>query len=183
MKHVQHLCQLFDQYAHEIHDGNTVLLSILFHDIVYDATSQRNEEDSADMFREFVNEVNHEIMTEIAKTVIDYILATKSHSVDNIREMTGRCNPILNDKLLFIAFDMAILSSSPVEYAEYAKNIRFEYGHVDVETYCTRRATFLRGVLAGDSVLYGKLGDEAEARVKVNLSWEVEKLESGSIPS
>jgi predicted metal-dependent HD superfamily phosphohydrolase len=129
-------------------------------------------------FQTFVVDVNNESLNAIQETVSSFIIATKSHEADE-----SLCaSDDFNDMLLFLAFDMSILSVTPSIYSIYCKQVREEYIHVEEAVYCSRRAAFLRQLLAsGKSVLNGKLGPEAEVRVKINLEWECSHLESGSL--
>jgi predicted metal-dependent HD superfamily phosphohydrolase len=181
LTHLRHMFELYDTFENDIQNKAVVILSVIFHDIIYDPRSSSNEEDSVDLFKLFVKEISDSSLDEIHEHVIDFILATKSHVVDWVESETID-DSLRNDKLFFLAFDMAILSADPREYNTYAANVRKEYIHVDHETYCTRRAAFLRGVLAGGPVFYGKLGPDAEAKMQQNLIWESENLEKGIIP-
>lgn len=181
LTHLAHMFDLFDEHSSKIQNKMVVTLSILFHDIVYDPKSPRNEEDSADIFKEFVVDINHPKLAAVCDIVLDYIIATKSHSVDTV-DQSLLPDSVREDKLAFLAFDMAILSVPIASYQQYAKKVRLEYSHVDAKVYCTRRASFLRGVLEGGPVFYGKLDEQADERMHVNLRWEIELLESGTIP-
>jgi predicted metal-dependent HD superfamily phosphohydrolase len=180
LTHLAHMFELFDENSSKVQNRMIVTLSILFHDIVYDPKSPRNEEDSADLFKNFVIDINHPKLTAVCDVVFDYIIATKSHAVDT-EDGLHLPDSVREDKLAFLAFDMAILSVPLASYREYAKKVRLEYSHVDVEVYCTRRASFLRGVLDGGPVFYGKLDNLAEERMGVNLRWEIELLETGTV--
>jgi predicted metal-dependent HD superfamily phosphohydrolase len=173
LTHLGHMFQLFDKHGSQLQNSRAVILSIFFHDIVYDPRSATNEEDSAELFKEFVHDVSHPALSAVSSTVVDFILATKSHSADDLAD---------SDKLSFLAFDMAILSVPLTDYQMYAKKIRSEYAHVDLHVYCTRRGAFLREVLDGGPVFHGKLDDHAEERMRVNLQWEVDILQKGILP-
>ena len=44
LTHLTALFHLLDEYSHDIKDRKAVILAILFHDIIYDPKSSRNEE-------------------------------------------------------------------------------------------------------------------------------------------
>ena len=64
-------------------DLTAVLLAVFFHDAVYNARSATNEEDSAKLFETFAEEVS--APPALKTTVVDFILATKNHKVEQGR--------------------------------------------------------------------------------------------------
>ena len=124
---------LYGEYYCELLNPEIVLLSILFHDAIYNPMSSTNEEDSAQLFQKFVQESGNEKLDAVKGTVIDYILCTKSHNVDDEEKDS--------DKMLFIDMDMAVLARDRERYQLYSQQIRQEYIHINDETYCKVKDT------------------------------------------
>ena len=102
--HLAQMLGLLERHRASISDHDTVILSTLYHDIIYDPTSPQNEENSADLFiKRFTDVLPQELITKVAM----YIHATKSH---NVFHATDR------DLQWFIDFDMSILGSPFAEY-------------------------------------------------------------------
>ena len=150
-------------------------MATFFHDAVYDATSPTNEEDSAQLFRDFAGDLKaladggDDDATPRACALFDfavdwvgrYILSTKSHSAtingENADDVDGFGNSkgVLNHltryfsrhMLAFLDADMAVLAKQSEAYDAYAGLIRKEYIHVPRDAYCQKRAEVLESFL------------------------------------
>lgn len=168
LRHISHLCTLLLQHQHAINDPSTVLAAILFHDIIYDPRSSSNEDDSARMWLETCE--MYPGLRRSKEAVREYILATKSHDMP--------ANGVDSDLYLFLDMDLAILGAPREEYGEYAVNIRREYSHVDVETYCQAREKFMRDMLDRRLFKSASFFETYEARAQENIRWECDILAS-----
>merc|ERR1711933_275967 len=119
------------KYSSEIQNVTVVLLSIWFHDIVYDGTRHDNELMSIRVFEVFQKHLFHvfgeenvcNLLTEdMIQKVYAYIDATIRH---HINEQYAEDNDIK----WFLDFDLAILGEEESIYQAYAKNVRQEYIH------------------------------------------------------
>ena len=151
-----------------------LLLSIFFHDAVYNVHSSTNEIDSAQLFQDFVQDLAtvHETMTQRVEA---YILATQHHSVSSQ-------NPV--PLALFLDLDMAVLGKESSAYLAYASLIRKEYTYIPHDVYCEKRCQVLSNFLEQQSSIYGtmlfRLALEEQARS--NLALEITMLRQGHIP-
>ena len=108
-------------------DMRRLVLAVLFHDIVYDATRSDNEEQSALVACRWLDGAE-------ADAVAAMILATKKHDLNT--------DPITSTLL---EADLAVLwTPSPRLYAFYAEGIRAEYAHVPDPSYRAGRVAVLR---------------------------------------
>lgn len=154
-------------------DAVVTVMSIYFHDAIYNPQSATNEEDSEQLWQEFAKEMqitNKELIQEVST----FILATKQHKVSNEN------SPSL---ALFLDLDLAVLAKEPSAYLSYAALIRREYHFVPVETYCSKRAEILQD-MANQTKLYGSaVFAPWEDRARNNLRNEIKLLKQGSIPA
>ena len=107
-------------------DADAVRLAALFHDAVYDPMRSDNEARSADLAVQVATELGWP--TERCDTVHRLVMATARHS------------PTRDDEAVLVDADLAILGSSPAEYAAYVHGVRHEYAHVDDDSWRTGRA-------------------------------------------
>lgn len=152
-------------------DYQTLVLTSLFHDIVYDPKSATNEEDSAMLFEMFWNE-SAKGDEEVKARVVQYILATKQHTAT----AEDSCEQLLLD------IDMAVLGKQKEAYWKYAALIRREYAFVEHNVYCEKRAEVLQGFLKHPIFGTQAMKDALEEQARQNLKLEIESLQSGVIP-
>jgi predicted metal-dependent HD superfamily phosphohydrolase len=152
---------------------SVLVLSIFFHDAIYDPKSATNEEDSAKLFESFRTEVGSCSQEHLQSRVVEFILATKHHNATH--------DPILG---IFLDMDMAVLGKDASAYKAYAGLIRQEYIHVDRAVYCEKRAEILEAFLGEHSIFCCPLLKSAlEERARENLRTEIDMLKRGIIPS
>eukprot|EP00545_Synedropsis_sp_CCMP1620_P003029 CAMPEP_0119021430 /NCGR_PEP_ID=MMETSP1176-20130426/25982_1 /TAXON_ID=265551 /ORGANISM="Synedropsis recta cf, Strain CCMP1620" /LENGTH=278 /DNA_ID=CAMNT_0006976039 /DNA_START=24 /DNA_END=860 /DNA_ORIENTATION=- len=152
-----------------------MVLSVLFHDAVYDARSATNEEDSAKLLQEFCRDMGS-VDEKLEERIVQYILATKSHKLPE----AGNNDPNL---ALFLDIDMAVLGKEDSAYLHYASLIRKEYGFVDRDVYCQKRADILETFLEEPNIFASAIMQEAlEQQARDNLCKEIRLLRTGVIP-
>jgi predicted metal-dependent HD superfamily phosphohydrolase len=192
----------------DVTPGNVAILTLaaFFHDVIYNPKSSTNEEDSANLFQEFVKEVqqaimishlNHpsgqgssgvttEIKSQLASKVTQCIIASATHISSSMKANQ------MNDAIvaIFLDADISILGKSPDAYDRYAGCIRKEYNFVERDVYCCKRADILEGFLPGtdqrkkhEYVFATEVGRvEWEESARSNLKREIELLRRGVIP-
>lgn len=142
--------------GHDALATRRLVLAVLFHDIVYDATRSDNEEASAAVARSWLD-------GEEADAVAAMILATKRHDLAT----DGVTRTLLEA-------DLAILwTPSERLYAFYADGIRAEYAHVPEADYRSGRAAVLAKLR---DQLAPFLDRERAARLARNLDGEIARL-------
>ncbi|KAF2074551.1 hypothetical protein CYY_004134 [Polysphondylium violaceum] len=138
MNHINELLGLHDRFKLKLKSSETVLLSIWFHDIIYDPTRHDNEEQSALVFNQFSEQVH--LNTDFSQKVYNFIMATKNHT-----KTPRDIDPDLN---YFLDMDLSILGVDEKVYDKYAENIRKEYIHIDEQSYRTGRSKILQSFVS-----------------------------------
>ena len=137
-------------------DRRRLILATLFHDIVYDATRDDNEEASATVASDWVPTADY---TQVAAL----ILATKHHDLD--------ADPVTR---ALLEADLGVLwTPSARLYAFYAGGIRAEYAHVPDEAYRTGRAAVIMRLR---DMLVPQLDAARSARLRANVDGELRSL-------
>ncbi|GGB67729.1 hypothetical protein GCM10007424_04630 [Flavobacterium suaedae] len=112
--HLKNMCKELYECNDDINDWHTILFSLFYHDIIYNASKKDNEEKSADLAIKRLQQINY---TESKINVChEAIVATKSHTLSNN-----------NDINLFTDADLSILGYTWQEYEQYYKQVRKEY--------------------------------------------------------
>ena len=108
-----------------------LILTALFHDIVYDPTSQTNEEDSANFLIECVVDKKNSDILDVKQMILD----TKTHnSTTNLSES-------------FNKYDMNIVERDFDQLLEWERGISEEYSIYSKEEYKMGRLKFLESLL------------------------------------
>lgn len=139
--------------------------AVWFHDAVYDPTARDNEARSAAYARVTLRAVGAPapFVDEVARLV----LVTAHHDPA----------PADHNGELLADADLAILGASPERYDEYRRDVRAEYGHLDIAAWRAGRSQVLRGLLERPNLFHDPaLRDELEARARANLRAELATL-------
>ena len=169
---LNHLTALFDTletHGEEIGDPSRLAFAAWYHDVVYDARRNDNEAKSAERAMKELDDLGAD--NALRSHVVQLILATKNHSAG------GRDY----DDDIFLDADFAILGTSEEAYAEYVKNVRAEYAHLDDQAWKTGRSTFLKKLTAAPRIFRtGIFEGEYAAQARKNIARELATLETGS---
>jgi len=135
---LNHLTDLISQINEDYGDGvidsnqrKKLIITALFHDIVYEVGSDNNEEKSANLFLKFCSEKHDIDVVEIRQMILD----TKNHVASTP----------LSEK--FISYDMNICQRGINELLDWEKNLRKEYSDIDTGVYKKHRLIFLEGLV------------------------------------
>ena len=151
-----------------IDDYDSILFSIWFHDIIYDAKRSDNEEKSSEFAGEFLQNINYDV--EKIEKVKNLILKTKNHS--NIEINEGY------DTKVFIDLDLLILGANDEIYRTYAENIRKEYSFVPEKIYFFERIKILENFLSQEHIFKTeKFQKQFEKKARKNIKSEINSLQ------
>ncbi len=114
LEHLENLWIQLNLVKSDIKDWNTILFTLFYHDVVYNALKNNNEERSADFACARLQKLS--VPETIIENCIEQILATKKHlfSADG-------------DTNIFLDADLSILGADWETYLNYTKQIRKEY--------------------------------------------------------
>lgn len=169
-EHIYAMLRDLDFHLHLIKDETTMKLAIFFHDWIYDPQGKDNELESINCFKEFAAETS--LPESITTRVSEYIECTITHTLP---VNDGEAD---NDLLLFLDFDLEVLSRTEADYALYAAQIRQEYSHFSEGDYCAGRIKVLEKFLERARLYFSDAFHELhEGTARENLKHEIGLLE------
>src|SRR5690606_33773270 len=135
---------------------------------VYNPRSSTNEEDSAAVVAECLDESN--VAHETVELVRELVLSTKTHEPAPTPD-----GPLLID------IDLAILGQPAARFREYEQAIRAEYSWVPTATHAEQRTQILRRVLARPEIYRTELFHRSyELTARTNLESDIAQLSSAT---
>ena len=166
LSHLDNLLFQLSKVKEQTADWDTLLFSLFYHDIVYDATAPDNEEKSAELAVARLNQIGFP-QERIAKCSAQ-ILATKGHSVSED-----------NDTNLFTDADLSILGMPWEDYAAYFGQVRNEYAVYPDELYNPGRTAVLKHFAAMPTLFKtpffsSEFGRQAEENIRKELAYYTE---------
>jgi len=164
MSHLDHLIAELYPLKDQIADWDTIVLSVAYHDIVYNPLKKDNEVRSASIAVDRLNKLN---VSGIRKEKCrEQILSTRMHAASE--------NP---DTDYFTDADLSILGADPELYLEYSRRIRKEYKYFPDLLYKPGRRKVLMRFLAMTNIFKTKyFQDKYEAQARFNLTNELKSL-------
>ncbi len=155
--------QLFPVKSH-LEDWLVIILSIAYHDIIYNTIRQDNEEQSAALARKRLLQLG--LSTSRVEKSATQILATKGHRL-----------AIDDDTNYFIDADLSILGADMHSYTRYTEQIRKEYRCYPDFLYNPGRKKVLTRFLEMKQIfktLYFR--EKYEEQARINISHELKTL-------
>ncbi|HEU4515287.1 MAG TPA: hypothetical protein VFR87_19420 [Nocardioidaceae bacterium] len=164
-----HLDALLDHPDANGVDRDAVVLAAWFHDAVYDGRPD-DEERSAALAEATLPscDVPPSLVAEVARLV----RLTREHKADP-DDLPGQ---------LLCDADLAILAAGAERYAEYTREVRAEYAHVDDDTFRAGRSDVLSALLAGPLFHTTPAREAWEARARANVEAELARLSAPGSP-
>jgi predicted metal-dependent HD superfamily phosphohydrolase len=166
LAHLRHIIDELDAVKNEINSRNTVLLSVFYHDLVYNPLRRDNEERSNIIAEDRLSSI--EVPTSIIEAVKAQILATKKH------DGTGDA-----DTVLFTDADLSILGQAPEVYFDYAAAIRKEYSLYSDMLYNPGRKAVLQTFLERKTIFHSPYFQEKyERQARKNIAEELQLFQA-----
>jgi predicted metal-dependent HD superfamily phosphohydrolase len=165
-QHIVDCLSEFDPAWKLAHEPLAVELAIWFHDAIYNPRAADNEERSADLATQFINETG--IARGFQSAVAQLVLATKHHY-----------GSLHRDTVLIVDIDLSILGQNPERFWKYEEQIRREYEWVPQDVFAVKRAEILerflsRSKIFGTEFFFGK----CEAQARLNLAESIRRLKN-----
>jgi predicted metal-dependent HD superfamily phosphohydrolase len=160
-RHIAECLREFDAARHLTGQAEAVELALWFHDAVYDTRAGDNEERSAALAKECLDEAG--ISGSISNAVVEFVMATKTH------ESSGNA-----DAAVMIDIDLSILGQTEERFLEYEAQIRKEYAWVPGLIFDPKRAGILEGFLRRERIyktewFYDKYEEKARRNIQMSI--------------
>ncbi|MCS4239058.1 putative metal-dependent HD superfamily phosphohydrolase [Myroides gitamensis] len=164
LTHLKNILEELNEIRAEINDWEAILFSVFYHDIIYDARAQDNEEQSAQLAKERLTIL--QLPESKIDLIFNQIVATKQH-----QKSTN------SDTNYFLDADLSILGEDWEQYKSYYQNIRKEYAIYPDGVYSQGRKKALTHFLTFETIFnthYFKSKYENQARL--NIAREINVL-------
>lgn len=164
LAHLENMLNELLEVQNLIKDWNTVLFSLYYHDIVYNALKTTNEEQSAEIARKRMQAIS--VDEQIIENCYQQILATQNHhSNDN------------TDTNYFTDADLSILGKDWHFYEQYTQRIRKEYGIYPDFVYKPTRKKVIQHFLGMERIFKTDyFFTQYESKARQNLLQELKTL-------
>lgn len=142
------------------------LLTLFYHDAIYDPHRQDNEQQSAHLAEA---QLSCWLTEPRVARIKRWILATQHH----------QCPTDDRDLAQILDIDRSILTAEPEAYLRYTQQIRQEYSHIEEEQFQYHRGEFLNQMLSRSHLFCTDiLGAAAESRARQNIQNELAMLKT-----
>jgi len=144
LSHLENLLTQLTEVKFSIESWESILFTMFFHDIIYDALKSDNEEKSAELARQRMTQIS--VPDYIINNCKTQIIATKKHLV----------HPE-SDTNYFTDADLSILGQSLENYTTYSQNVRKEYSVYPDLIYNTGRKKVLEHFIKMERIFKNRL--------------------------
>lgn len=159
--HLEAMIAELKEVKTNIEDWDTILFAAFYHDIIYKASANSNEEDSAKVAMQRLSNIKYPA-EKIAKCA-QLIIATKQHELSKD-----------NDTNFLTDADLSILGKSPDVYQKYTEQIREEYTIYPDFMYTSGRKKALQHFLQMSSIYKTEyFNNKYEKQARINLNNEL----------
>lgn len=167
LNHIEALLKLSDEYKYLLSSKKTIDFTIWYHDAIYDASKNNNEEKSAELARKDLTDLG--LDATLIENCFNLIVATKTH------QLSEETNTF--DAQFLLDIDLSILAVDRDEYMEYTRHIRKEYQMYPNFLYKKGRKKVLNHFLEMEHIYKTELFRNLwENKAKGNLEYELSLL-------
>lgn len=158
LAHIEACFRHLEAVRESLDNPHEVKLALWFHDVIYKPFSATNEEDSADMARDFLE--GQGVAADIVERIYELIILTKDQS-----------KPTSNDGQYMLDIDLSILGQTPPVYDQFEKDVRKEYRLVPGFMFRKKRKEILQKFLSSERLYFtDHFYERLEAQAKDNLA-------------
>jgi predicted metal-dependent HD superfamily phosphohydrolase len=171
LEHIGHCLEEFRPIEHIFGVPETVELAIWFHDAVYDARDDRNEQASACLAECCISALvrDGEKRSFFINQVMFMVKCTAHGGSSN--------HPPASAQAFLLDIDLAILGRPDGEFDRYEENIRKEYGWVPENVFRAKRTELLKDFLDRPSIyLTAHFQEKYEKAARRNLKRSLKNL-------
>ena len=162
LEHLENMLLELEKVTSKIKDIDTLLFAIYYHDLIYKATKDNNEHQSALTFEKRISKTSFTKLNECKRQ----IKATKHHKRSED-----------NDTNILLDLDLSVLGKNPKDYKKYCENIRKEYRMYPDFLYRKGRTKVLKSILDLDSIFKTPYFiKQYEKQARENIRLELEEL-------
>lgn len=164
LSHLDNLLSQLLEVREKIENWDTILFTLFYHDIIYQATKSDNEEQSAKLAEERMNALK--VPIQMIQNCVAQILATKAHLKNTD-----------SDTNYFTDADLSVIGQSMGQYTDYYYAVRKEYSIYPNLIYNPGRKKVLKHFLEMDRIYKTDyFHAKYERQAKVNLQTEFDLL-------
>lgn len=136
--HLENMMKELDEVIKNIRNPEAILLSLFYHDIIYNPSANDNEEKSAELAIGRMKEIG--IPDSGIERIKKQIHATKSHHSED------------KDTGYLIDADLSILGQTPEVYSNYSANVRKEFRFYPDFIYKRGRSKVLKNFIKNERI-------------------------------
>jgi predicted metal-dependent HD superfamily phosphohydrolase len=161
LQHLDNLLLQLIEVKDKIQSWETILFTLFYHDIIYNALRSDNEEKSAKLAVQRLKQIA--VPTQMIELCTEQILATKSH----VKSSNSDTN-------YFTDADLSILGQDWESYSHYCKAVRKEYAIYPYLIYNPGRKKVLHHFLSMDRIFKTEFFfNKFEVAARANLLKEI----------
>lgn len=164
LAHLENMLKELIEVQSQIKDWRTVLFSLYYHDIVYNALKNTNEEQSAELARKRMQAIS--VPEQSIENCYEQILATQKHLLSEY-----------TDTNYFIDADLSVLGKDWSVYEQFTQRVRKEYSIYPDFVYKPGRKKVLQHFLNMEKIFKTDyFFTRYESKARQNLLQELKSL-------